>query len=153
MIIRPGDENDTVIRVLQRLARKELLPRMHPQAALCSRWHSWMQTPPRFFLAPGAFQLGKSFTWVNGSPDDPAQGVPSSVIKPVVEFVEALLSQEAGGAVVEIPVKVTRCDRTVGAAPVCSMHREPAQFPSMVPNLSCKGSFLLPVGLIVHLQR
>lgn len=67
-----------------------------------------MQSPPRFPLGPGAFQLGKSFTWVNGSPDDPAQGVPCSVVKPVVEFVEALLGQEAGGAVVEIPVRGTR---------------------------------------------
>lgn len=128
---------------------------MHPQAALCSSWHSWMHSPPlsRFSLAPGAFQLGKSFTWVNGSPDDPAQGVPCSVVKPVVEFVEPLLSQEAGGAVVEIPARVTGCDSTVRADPTSSTHRELAQFPSTAPNLSCKHPFLLPVGLTVRLQR
>lgn len=100
--------------------------------------------------------LGKwfpqSFTWVNGSPDDPAQGVPRSVIKPVVEFVEALLSQEAGGAVVEIPVRVTGCDSTVGAAHVFHAQR------TGPVSLSCSKSqlqspLLLPVGLIVCLQR
>lgn len=94
-----------------------------------------MQPPLQFSLAAGAFQLGKSFTWVNGAPDDPAQGVPGSVIKPVVEFVEALLGQEAGGAVVEIPVRVTRCHSTVGAAPVSpvSLNSPKAQLQRFIP--------------------
>lgn len=42
-------------------------------------------------------------TWINGSTNNPAQGVPCSVIKPVVEFVEAFLCQEAGCAVIKVP--------------------------------------------------
>lgn len=46
-------------------------------------------------------------TWINGPTDNPAQGVPGSVVKPVVELIEALLCQKAGCTVVKIPVTVT----------------------------------------------
>lgn len=108
--------------------------------------------PTLIFPCTRCISAWQSLTWVNGSPDDPAQGVPRSVIKPVVEFVEALLSQEAGGAVVEIPVRVTGCDSTVGAAHVFHAQR------TGPVSLSCSKSqlqspLLLPVGLIVCLQR
>lgn len=64
-------------------------------------------------------------TWVNCSSNDSAQRVPGPVIKPVMEFIKPLLSQEPGGAIIKVPV--ARQGRTVSAppqtqvfAPMCS---------------------------------
>ena len=43
---------------------------------------------------------------VDGAADDPTQRIPGSVIKPVVETVESILSQVLGGAVVEVGIKL-----------------------------------------------
>ena len=48
------------------------------------------------------FQPNLILTWVNGTADDSPQRIPCPVIKPVMELVETLLSQEAGGTVVEV---------------------------------------------------
>ena len=45
-------------------------------------------------------------TRVDGPSDDPAQRVPCSVVKPVMEAVEAFLCQELGCSEVEVGVKL-----------------------------------------------
>lgn len=49
------------------------------------------------------FEGHHDLTWVDCSTYDSPQGVPCSVIKPIVEFVETLFRQEACCAVVKIP--------------------------------------------------
>lgn len=49
------------------------------------------------------YSVSFAVTWVDGPPNNSSQRIPGAVIKPIVKFVEALLSQEAGCAVVEIP--------------------------------------------------
>ena len=45
-------------------------------------------------------------TWVDCASDDPTKRIPGAIIEPVVELVEALLCQEAGGAVVEVGIEL-----------------------------------------------
>ena len=45
-------------------------------------------------------------TGVDGPSDDPAEGVPCSVVKPVVEAVETFLGQEFGRSEVEVGIKL-----------------------------------------------
>ena len=45
-------------------------------------------------------------TRVDGPSNDPAEGVPCSVVKPVVEAVEAFLGQKLGCSEVEVGIKL-----------------------------------------------
>ena len=45
-------------------------------------------------------------TGVDGSSDNPTQGVPSSVVKPVVETVESMFRQVLGCAIVEVGIEL-----------------------------------------------
>ena len=45
-------------------------------------------------------------TGVNGSSNDPAEGVPGSVVKPVMKAVEAFLRQVFGGSEVEVGIEL-----------------------------------------------
>lgn len=45
-----------------------------------------------------------SLTWVNCSSNDSAQRVPGPVVKPVMEFIESLLSQEPGSPIIKVPI-------------------------------------------------
>ena len=64
-------------------------------------------------------------TWVNCSSNDSSQRVPGPVIKPVMEFIKSLLSQEPGGTIIKVPAArqwrtVSASPRTQAFAPVCS---------------------------------
>ena len=48
----------------------------------------------------------EEYTGVDGPSDDPPEGVPCSVVKPVVEAVEAFLGQELGRSEVEVGIKL-----------------------------------------------
>ena len=45
-------------------------------------------------------------TWIDSSTNDSAQGVPCSVIKPVMEAVESLLGEKLGGTIVEVWIEL-----------------------------------------------
>lgn len=45
-------------------------------------------------------------TWIDGAPNDTPQGVPGPVIKPVVEAIEALFSEESRRPVVKVRIKL-----------------------------------------------
>ena len=45
-------------------------------------------------------------TWVDGSSNDPTKGVPGSVIKPIVEIVEALFCEVLCCTVIEVGIKL-----------------------------------------------
>lgn len=48
---------------------------------------------------------GDHEAWVEGAADDAAERVPALGVEPVPEFIEALLSEVQGGAVVEVRVE------------------------------------------------
>ncbi len=53
----------------------------------------------------------RPLTRIDGSSDDPAQWIPCSVIKPVVELIKTFLSQKLGSTIVEVPThgEVNEC--------------------------------------------
>ena len=63
-------------------------------------------------------------TWVNCSSNNSSQRVPGPVIKPVMEFIKSLLSQEPGSPIIKVPIarkkKLLLPLHTKIPVPVCS---------------------------------
>lgn len=55
-----------------------------------------MPSLKKFFLNP------VPLTWINCSSNDSSQRVPGPVIKPVMEFIKSLFSQEPGSPIIKV---------------------------------------------------
>lgn len=82
-------------------------------------WFSTIQIFLVLFFGFFLKNISDLLTWVNCSSNDSSQRVPGPVIKPVMEFIKPLLSQEPGSPIIKVPIARNKlyCEFVVNFAP------------------------------------